>query len=272
MGGLDLIGSARPANIAGTQALLNLRAGALGIAPLRTDGVLDSATRLALANYAIRLMGTMPGGRTRGFDAIAAALADTAPSTLMREGARGREAFGRMSGAHWAERAAAFADSRVPADLAPLFAVRAGRFLDALARAGAQVRISATRRDPVRAWLKRNASAVARGLIAPGDVPPEPRAPVIWHHGDLDRSRTAAAEMAKRFGSEPSCSEGAPHFDGHVISMTVEWSGPIDLIDGHGAVHALDQPRDGTRNTELHVVGRSYGVSKSSDGADWISV
>lgn len=252
-------------DVAEVQRLLNLRAAALGIGRLRTDGVFDPDTKRALGSYAARVLGKSITDKLGPGHPVLAALADTAPSTLMRESARGREAQGRMSGAGWAERAAAFADSRDPADLSPLFAVRAGRFLDALTRAGAQVRVEATRRDPVRAWLIRNARAVADGSVAPGDVPPEPRAPVIWDHGELDRSRTAAAEMAKRLGSEQPLPEGSPHFDGHVISMAVRASGPLDLIDGYGATHRLDQLHDGV----LHAIGESYGVFKHAAPSDW---
>lgn len=269
MNGLDRIGGGRLADVAATQELLNLRAGALGIAPLRTDGVLDAATRRALTNYAIRL--TAAGGKARGADAVAAGLADTSASNLMREGARGRHARDRMSGVDWEERAAAFADSRKLADLAPLFAVRATRFIDALTRAGARVHVEATRRSSVRAWLVRNAHAVAVGAIAPADVPPEPQAPVIWDHGDLNRSRAAAGEMAKRLGPEQPYPEGSPHFDGHVISMAVRWSGPIELIDGYGAAHRMYYSSDGSLHPVLQQIGESYGLSKSSVPPDWAS-
>ncbi len=270
-GAVKLDGGNAAGDVAELQRLLNLRTAALGIGALRTDGVLDPDTKRALASYAVRLLGRSAPATVAPGDAVATALADVTPSALMREGARGREARARMSGADWAGRAAAFADSRDPADLAPLVAVRAARWLRALSAAGARVNVEATKRDPVRAWLIRSARAVAAGALAPGEVMPEQQAPVIWDHGDLDRSRKAAAEMAKAFGTDQPPPEGSPHFDGHVLSMTVGWAGPIALVDGYGATHRLEPPQGGAPVPELRAIAASYGLRASKDDPrDWI--
>lgn len=258
--------AATPAQTAELQRLLNLRAGTLGITPLRTDGVLDGATSRAMRTYASRVM-----GRSASRGDLATALAQQSPSDLLREQSRAREASVKLSGADWFRRnQARFPNSDRVADLAPAFAAHVTQFLTALANAGTIVRISSTRRNRIRAWLMHYAWQVSHGAVAAADVPDEPEAGILWDHGDDTRSVAAAAEMVRLFAIRFKPSLTSNHIAGLAIDMTITWSGPIEIVDAAGAKHAIDQPRNGNENGVLHTVGGSYGVRKLlSDPPHW---
>jgi hypothetical protein len=258
--------AATPAQTAELQRLLNLRAGTLGMTPLRTDGVLDGATSRAMRTYASRVM-----GRSASRGDLATALAQQSPSDLLRERSRAREASAKLSGADWFRRnQARFPNSDRVADLAPAFAAHVTQFLTALANAGTIVRISSTRRNRIRAWLMHYAWQVSHGAVAAADVPDEPEAGILWDHGDDTRSVAAAAEMVRLFAIRFKPSLTSNHIAGLAIDMTITWSGPIEIVDAAGAKHAIDQPRNGNDNGVLHAVGGSYGVRKLlSDPPHW---
>lgn len=258
--------AATPAQTAELQRLLNLRAGTLGMTPLRTDGVLDGATSRAMRTYASRVM-----GRSASRGDLATALAQQSPSDLLREQSRAREASAKLSGADWFRRnQARFPNSDRVADLAPAFAAHVTQFLTALANAGTIVRISSTRRNRIRAWLMHYAWQVSHGAVAAADVPDEPEAGILWDHGDDTRSVAAAAEMVRLFAIRFKPSLTSNHIAGLAIDMTITWSGPIEIVDAAGAKHAIDQPRNGNDNGLLHTVGGSYGVRKLlSDPPHW---
>lgn len=262
----------RAADVSAVQALLNLRTGFFDMPAIPVSGVCDVNTIRAIRNYQVRILGQRradgridPGGRTF------AALANNDPSALLRESSQARLAKAKLSGRAWLlANEADFPNSNSVSDLTPGFSAQVSAFLGALARARASVSISATLRNRSRAWMMHYSWRLARGEIAPGDVPADTDADIIWDHGDAKVSRAAAQEMVDffRIAFRPSLTSN--HIRGTAIDMTITWTDPIEILDASGRAHRLDRPRNGADNTTLHSVGASYGVLKLlSDPPHW---
>jgi hypothetical protein len=247
------------ADVLVVQYLLNDWLGATAQPLLVPDGDCGARTIAAITAYQTKVVGLAkpdgligPSGRTW------AALA----------GGKGAEA---LSGARWWHaNQDRYPNSAALADLASPFRERAEAFISALRSAGASVVVSATRRDPIRAHLMHYAWRVARGEVAPRDVPALAGLAIRWDHGDLARSRQAAQEMADLFGIAFEPSLTSLHIAGRAIDMTISWSGTIRLRDKAGKLRALGAPRSGDANPDLHAVGASYGLVKLlSDPPHW---
>lgn len=52
------------------------------------------------------------------------------------------------------------------------------------------------------------------------------------------------------------------HIIGKAIDMTIKWSKPITIIDGHGREVRIAGPGNGASSVALHKVGASFGVMK----------
>ena len=260
-----------PADVAEVQRLLNLRAAELGLQPLRSDGVIDDATTAAIGRYQVLVLGTSGDGRADPLGRTFQGLADSAPTTIMRDRLRAQAALPRLSGEAWFRaNEARFPNSNRVSDLAPAFSTQVQSFLDALRAASASVRVSSTRRNRNRAWLMHYAWRIAQAEIEPADVPPNPEVDIIWDHGDLRTSRRAAAVMVDMFAIRFKPSLTSNHIEGTAIDMTISWDHPIDVADASGRRHRIDQPRSGNTNTDLHAVGASYGVRKlATDPPHW---
>lgn len=260
-----------PADVAQVQALLNLRVGEMGLQPLPTNGAIDNATMAAIGRYQSLVLGGRSDGRVDPNGRTWTALADTQPTTLLRDRLRAQAALPRLSGAAWFNaNEARFPNSSRVADLAPAFATQASSFISALQRAGATVRVSATLRNRNRAWIMHYAWQVAHGAVQPGAVPANPEVDIIWDHGDPTVSRRAAQAMVNLFHIAFKPSLTSNHIAGTAIDMTIGWDSPIDILDAAGTTHRIDQPRSGNTNTDLHAVGATYGLHKlASDPPHW---
>ena len=67
------------------------------------------------------------------------------------------------------------------------------------------------------------------------------------------------AELYK-IDHEPSLTSS--HIPGHAIDMTIKWSMPITIVDGHGCEVRIAGPGNGASSAALHKVGASFGVMK----------
>jgi hypothetical protein len=253
-------GANKPADVLAVEKLLNRYLAANGEPPLAADGKVDVETILTIQSYQAEVVGIAnpdgrvdPGGRTwRALDAGEGL-------TLPLSGA-----------AWWHANQAKYPNSAAVADLAKPFQDNAAKFIKAMKDAGASVSVSATRRNATRAKLMHFSWKVAKGLIAPRDVPAIPQCAIRWDHGDLAKSRKAAQEMVDLFQIAFQPSLTSLHIEGRAIDMTIGWNGTLSIQDATGKDHAIGAPRDGAANTQLHKVGATYKVVKLvSDPPHW---
>lgn len=61
------------------------------------------------------------------------------------------------------------------------------------------------------------------------------------------------------------------HYLHVAIDMTITWAGALHIRDAENVEHVITStPRTGSGNTQLHAVGRTYGVIKLvSDPPHW---
>ena len=239
------------------QKLLNNFINALGLPALLVDGDCGAITIAAIRKFQKQIVGLSnpdgrvdPGGRTIGaLNATAGGGGDADPDQL--------------SGADWRHaNQAKYANSQSTEDLIPEFRGNVQRFVDAMRAGGANVRISSTRRNRVRAYLMHYCWRTARHEISPSAVPPEPGCAIIWDHGNLTASRRAAQEMKTLFNIAFKPSLTSRHIAGKAIDMTIHWSGTVTVEDANGNSFNLAEPRSGFTNDRLHKIGKTYRVIK----------
>jgi len=249
----------RAEDVRSVQTLINRYAQALSLAPLQPDGSAGERTVSAIRLFQRRAVLLLapdarvdPGGRTWR------ALSGPPATALAVIAATARD----MSGAAWWHaNQARFPNSSLVSDLEPGFGAKVNAFLSALRKATATVKVSATRRNKVRAYLMHSCWKVAKGKLDPVDVPPESGCTIIWDHGDDAKSRRAAQDMVGLFGIVFQPSLTSRHILGLAIDMSITWAGTIKVRNAAGKDVALSTPAD-DNNTDLHAVGASYGVLK----------
>ena len=254
-------GSNREADVRIVQALLNLHALALGLAPLGLDGkpspgLVEAIRRFQLRR--VRLSGADgkidPAGRT-----WRVLQASSQPGVAAN-----------LSGADWWQaNQASFPNSELVSALEPPFAAKVGNFIAALKAGGASVSVSATRRNKVRAYLMNGSWMVAKGLTLAAALPAEPGCNIVWNHGDEATSRAAATEMLDLFDIVFQPSLTSRHILGLAVDMTIAWAGTVQVKNGAGKTVALPPPANPT-NPTLLALGASFGVLKlASDPPHW---
>lgn len=182
---------------------------------------------------------------------------------------------GEPSGAAWVKQ---FPTSRSVSDLKGSFADSATKFLAALAKAGADVSISATFRPPERAYLMHWSYLIAKKGQDPAKVPSMAGVAIDWEHKDgsgkpdLAAAKKAAQEMVDAYDIVYEPALGSRHTEGLAIDMTISWSGTLSIDGADGKrVDIASSPADGG-NSALHSVGAGYGVVKlKSDPPHWSS-
>lgn len=248
------------ADVIVVQHLLNDWLDATGQPDLPTDGDCGPRTIAAITAYQAQVVGlpkpdglVTPGGKN--WNALST----------------GQGSQASLSGAAWWNaNQAKYPNSEKLADLASPFRENAAAFVDALKAAGAKVIVSATRRNRTRAHLMHYSWRVARGEVAPKDVPAVPGLAIRWDHGDLTKSKKGAKEMSDLFGIAYQPSLTSNHIDGRAVDMTITWAGTIEVKDKTGKKHPLSGPRTGDANTDLHAIGATFGVRKlRSDPPHW---
>jgi peptidoglycan hydrolase-like protein with peptidoglycan-binding domain len=222
------------------------------------DGLVEPGRRTwaALAPVA-----SAPSGRaqapapTRGPGAAAASRAHSVAA----------DGDARLSGARWWHaNQARYPNSSSLDDLASPFQGKAKKFVAALQAAGASVRVSATLRNKARAQLMNYSWRVAKGQLAPADVPAIDGCDIVWDHGDLDTSRKAAREMVRLFHIVFKPSLTSNHIEGTAVDMTITRPSSMTMVDGNGKSVTVGS------DAALHTVGASYGVRKlASDPPHW---
>ena len=259
------------ADVTTVQHLLNAHVRAMGLAVLDEDGRIGDNTNDAIARYQHMVLGTadpdgkidVGGGTWKALVAGRTVAPPPAPPA----------AVSQLSGAAWWHaNQANYPNSARLADLASPFREKAMRFIAALQAAGAQVSVTSTLRNSIRAYLMHYSGTVASGADAPSAVPPKAGCPIKWNHGDLARSKAGAREMYQLFNIQFPASLTSLHIQGEAVDMTIGWSGTLSIVDANGRTHALGAPRSGETNSGLHAVGATYGVLKLlSDAPHWSS-
>lgn len=250
----------KAADVLAVEKLLNQYLAAQGEPALAADGKVDVDTILAIQAYQRDIVGIQnpdgridPGGKTwKALDS--------------------HQGFAPLlsGGDWWRANQAKYPNSNALADLASPFRENATAFVAALKAAGADVRVSATRRNRIRAHLMHYCWCVAKGSVAPGDVPAIAGCAIRWDHGDLARSRKGAQEMVDLFGIAYEPSLTSNHIAGTAVDMTIGWNGTLRIRDKAGKTVEIGAPRTGDANKDLHKVGASYGVRKLlSDPPHW---
>jgi len=242
----------KKADVTIVQKLLNQYLAAQEEPPLPTGGAIDPDTILTIQAYQQDVVGIAtpdgkidPGGKTwKALDS-------------------GEGFVPTLSGAAWWNaNQMKYPNSAAIADLAKPFGDNAAKFIKALKDAGASVTVSATRRSATRAQLMHYCWKVAKGLIAPKDVPAIAGCPIRWDHGNLTKSRKGAQEMVELFGIAFQPSLTSLHIEGRAIDMTIGWNGILKIKDASGKEASLGAPRNGNDNTQLHKLGATYQVIK----------
>lgn len=238
------------------QLALNGHIGKLRGTPLKPDGRAGPKTIEAIARFQGSIGMPRPDGLIQPGGKTAQALKLTsAPQKTAPGGAA------NLSGsAWWHANQKKWPNEKSLAALSEPWGTKARKFIAALEKAGARVQVNATTRSMTRAKLMRYSWDVSKGLIAPKDVPAIPGVDIRWDHGDVAKSKKAAAEMVALFAIKFQPSLDSNHLRGTAVDMTIAWSGDLTIVQGDGkSVTIKTTPRDGT-NAQLHKVGETYGV------------
>ncbi|WP_197715448.1 hypothetical protein [Aquitalea magnusonii] len=143
-------------------------------------------------------------------------------------------------------------------------------FISAIKNAGGYVSIAATYRPPERAYLMHWSWMISHEKVKADEVPPMMGVHIEWDHGDDNKSKRAAAGMVSAYGM--GALKIAPalrsrHTERKAIDMNIGWRGTLKIIDANGdEVEIRSSPSSGM-NSDLHKVGKSYGVIKFWKGA-----
>lgn len=167
----------------------------------------------------------------------------------------------KLSGASWVNR---FPTSRSLNDLNPSFRKNVSNFIGAINNAGGHVNISATYRPPERAYLMHYSSMIARGEIAPQNVPQMNGVSIKWVHPTPEQSVRAAKEMANAYDIVYPPALTSRHTAHDAIDMRITGMKGRDILDANGNSVRITTLRD------LNAIGASYGVIKlASDPPHW---
>lgn len=178
-----------------------------------------------------------------------------------------------LSGAAWVAR---FPGSRSTDDLVSPFRENVASFISALQAAGATVTIAATLRPPERAFLMHWSWKIINENADPQSIPARAGVDIKWDHVSRNgtyssqASIAAARAMVNGYGIQnlqTSPALTSRHIAGNAIDMSISWGATLTITDADGSEVVInEEPRTGM-NTELHTVGRTYGVTKFTGGA-----
>lgn len=170
-----------------------------------------------------------------------------------------------LSGKSWV---AQFPTSADVEDLVDPFRANLKAFLQALANASATVVINATYRPAERAFLMHYAYRIAREGLSPVKVPKHTSIDIDWVHRydngriNYNASKAAAQEMVQAYGIAFKPALTSQHTAGKAIDMTISWTGTLSIANKSGKVISITSSPASGQNSELHTVGRTYGVTK----------
>lgn len=183
----------------------------------------------------------------------------------------------QKSGRYWVTWANVHAvNSKDLDDLDAAFRDNVKAFIEALEAAGAKVTVSATRRNPKRAYLFHWAWEISQSKCQPAVPDSMAGVDIEWDHGDAAKSRAGALEMVTGFGLAvpPACTNPpaltSNHISGKAVDMTITWTGSIKVKKKDGTEVSVTYAANANANSILHAVGDSYGVRKlKTDAPHW---
>jgi hypothetical protein len=158
-----------------------------------------------------------------------------------------------LSGSQWVSR---FPGSSDISELNDNFRASVRSFISALQDAGATVRISATYRPPERAYLMHYSSKISRGEISPTNVPAMDGVNIEWDHGDNEKSKKAATQMANGYNIVYPPALISRHTERAAIDMT------ISEITNKTMRNANGDDVKVTDSSTLNQIGATYGCIK----------
>ncbi|MEM0934572.1 MAG: hypothetical protein AAGJ91_01565 [Pseudomonadota bacterium] len=170
-----------------------------------------------------------------------------------------------LSGKAWFNaNQAKFPNSNKISDLEGGFKAKVLEFQKALKAAGCTIRVASTLRNEKRAAIMHWSFKVAKGKVKPNAVPKIAGVDILFDHGEDKVSIAKAKEMVGpngfRIRYQPSLT--SMHISGQAIDWHISWSGDLKIKKKNGEeVTISSSPKNGT-NSELHAVGKSYGVHK----------
>ena len=181
-----------------------------------------------------------------------------------------------LSGSLWVSK---FPTSTSVDDLEATFRSNVKNFLSALKTAGASVSIAATLRPKERAYLMHWSYGVANEGVDPSDVPAMAGVDIEWVHTDkdgkknIDASKLGAKAMVDGYGIAFRPALTSRHTEGKAIDMDISWtSAELKIKDGGAQDVVIKTGNKDGSNTQLHTVGKSYGVIKLvTDPPHWSS-
>jgi peptidoglycan hydrolase-like protein with peptidoglycan-binding domain len=247
------------------QTLLNKFTSQAGFSKLKEDGLFGPRTEAAIQTFQRKVMNASspkkviePGG-----------------DVLKNLNAHVRDTK-NLSGKKWFDNnQKKYPASTSLSDLESGFQRKVRPFVSAMRYAGATVKINATERPKKRAEVMNRTWLVMKGRADPTCVTPIPGVAIEWNHGDKDRSKAAAREMAHAFGIHTNTLAPSPnsrHVKGEAVDMKISWSGDLPIIDGKGNIVIIKSGERNGTNRDLHKVGASYGVKKltaKNDDKHW---
>jgi hypothetical protein len=150
-------------------------------------------------------------------------------------------------------------------DLESDFQTKVTEFKKALDDAGANISAIDTLRSKERAHVFHYAWEVKEGNIKASAVPAMAGVDIVWDHGDDAKSKAGAQEIITAAGVVTLAALTSRHILGKAIDWNITWTGDLKIKKKDGTeVEIKSEPRNGgdPGNTELHEVGKGYGVIK----------
>jgi D-alanyl-D-alanine dipeptidase len=180
-----------------------------------------------------------------------------------------------LSSSAWVQK---FPNSTSTDDLVDPFKSNAKKFIAALRKSGATVAINATLRPKERVYLMYWSFKIAGGWD-PEKAEEMAGVGIEWVHRDaygkkdIAASKAAAGTMVAGYGIAYEPAKISRHSAGTAIDMDIAWSaGTFKITDGAGKDVTIKSTPKGGGNTDLHLVGKSYGAIKLvSDPPHWSS-
>lgn len=151
---------------------------------------------------------------------------------------------------------AKFPGSKLTKDLTPTFQASVEKFIDAITAAGGSVRVNATYRPRERAYLMHYATKIAKGKIKAEKVPPMTGVNIDWVHETDEASVAAAEKMRSEYDIVYPPELVSRHTERGAIDMTISNIIGKKMTDAEGKEVKIEKESD------LHAVGKSYGVIK----------
>lgn len=232
---------------------------------------------------------TMAQRSTDGSGRLRAVQRRTEPGEGMTEGgvlldSPAAPAIDRKSGAHWK----AVADANWPnstslADLEAGFSADLAAFIGVLGANGIRHEITAGLRPPERSYLFHWCVKVAKGKVAPKDVPAMAGVDIVWDHGNDAASRAGAQALADAFDLVGIAAHPSNHNGGKAVDMKLDFSGLANSTltytkNGQTVTRTIktdDEARIGVKAKgktisdiaarELSKAGADFGVKRALD-------